>query len=71
MSPMIEQLRGRTVPQLVVTVLLVLVDATGIAATLLGHRYLGRTLIGLGIVFLAPLMLWMRTTAAHGPPAGR
>jgi len=45
---------------------LVVVEVVGIVAIATGHRDLGRSLIGLGIVLLVPFLVWMRTTNPPG-----
>ncbi len=66
MSRMPAHLRARTPLQLAAMLALVVVEVVGIVAIATGHRDLGRSLIGLGIVLLVPFLVWMRTTNPPG-----
>lgn len=58
--------RARSPLQHAATAILVLIDLAGIVAIVTGHHDLGSTLIGLGIVSLAPFGLWMRRAGMPG-----
>jgi hypothetical protein len=58
----LAQLQARTPPQFACVLAILVIEIAGVAATVTGHRDLGRSLIGLGIALLGPISLWMRRT---------